>query len=389
MRDTLSLGRIRGVRVGVNWSILVMAVGLTAALAHNRFPYDHPGYSPAAYWTAAAVTAVLFLIGVLFHEIGHAVVARRLGLEVDGITLWIMGGMTRIEGETRSAGRELLVSGVGPVVSALVGGLCLGVGLLAHSFAIDPLAVEAAEWLGAINVALALFNIIPASPLDGGRVLHALVWALTRNRWLATRVASIAGIALGVVVFAAGCYLLFLRNDNLDGVVVAVLGWFLLVSARAEGRAGVVRHALDGVQVSDIMRPVVTAPGWFTVDALLANSDLPPGAVLMLEKWGEEGYGAVASIDALTTLPPQQRSAARGLDVGIPVSDLRQAQPGEPVVEALARVDGQHVLLAVDGGRTLGALLPADVERYVRTGSMPPSVARPPRLQDEPDAPVH
>jgi Zn-dependent protease len=372
MTDTFRLCRIRGVAVGLNWSVLAMAVLLTTGLANSRLPLDRPGYPTAAYWLAGSAATVVLLAGVLVHELAHAIVARRAGMQVGGITLWFMGGMTRIEGEARKPAVELGVSGIGPLVSAAIGGLCWLAHLVGSQLGMDPLPLDALGWLALINVGLAAFNLLPAAPLDGGRVLHAGVWALTRDRWRATQAASRAGMLFGLIVGAAGA-VLFVRGDSIDGLLVAGLGWFLFISARAEEQLGAARRLLDGVTVADLMRPVRAAPGWLTVDTLLARPATPPGAVLMLEAWAEPGYAGVVSRDTLEAVPLLRRSALRALDVAVPIQEVRGAGPGDDVLDALTRHDGERLLLVIDGGRTVGALLPADVERCLQAGVRPPS----------------
>ena len=197
MNDSVRLGRIAGVRVGLNWTLLAMVALVAGGLADNRFAFEAPGYSTAAYAAAGAITALVLLFGVLLHELGHAVIARRVGLQVDGITLSWMGGVTRIEGDAHSPAAEFAIAGVGPMVSAAFGGLLWAARVLVEGAGGGRLAVSALAWLAAINLVLAVFNLLPASPLDGGRVLHSVVWGITRDRWRATRVAASAGVALG------------------------------------------------------------------------------------------------------------------------------------------------------------------------------------------------
>lgn len=371
MTDTVRLGRIRGIPVGVNWSLLVIVALFAAGLAANRFPYDAPGYSGTAYAIAGALTAVALLFTVLLHEIGHAVVARRAGLTVDGITLSWMGGITRIEGDAKGPGSELAIAGVGPLVSLVAGGVCWAAWALAVHSGATGLVVSAVGWLGIVNVVLAAFNLVPAAPLDGGRVLHAAVWAATGSRWKASRAASRAGIGLGVIVVALGSYEVLSRRNAISGIFFMVLGWWLLAAARDEEQGANVRHALDGVAVSDLMRPVASAPGWMTMDAFVERyANARPGWVWLLEKWGG-GYSGVVAGEAVFTVPRPQWTSLRPADVAVPVSAAAPAAPGEALIEALARTNGRQLLLAVDSGRTVGAVLPSDVETLVRFGRRP------------------
>ncbi|HUC14121.1 MAG TPA: site-2 protease family protein, partial [Acidimicrobiales bacterium] len=173
MEDTLRFGKVAGVKVGANWSIFALAAIVAYFLANSRLPSDVPGYTHGAYWVAGSLTAVALLVGVLVHEVAHAVAARRAKLHVDGITLWFMGGVTRIESDSRKPSIELVVSLVGPLASGVLGGISFGLAGLAQLAGWD-LAAGSLRWLGVINVLLGAFNLLPASPLDGGKVLHGL-----------------------------------------------------------------------------------------------------------------------------------------------------------------------------------------------------------------------
>jgi Zn-dependent protease len=193
MKDGLRLGRIAGVNVGLHWSLLLIGLLLAAGLAGGRLPVDAPGYASAEYVVAGAAAAVVFLAGVLAHELSHAVVARREGISVAGITLWLLGGVTRMTSEPATPRAELVISGAGPFTSFVLGVVLVGAGIALRAAAISPLFVAVLAWLGAINLVLAVFNVLPGIPLDGGRLLHAFVWSRRGDRLHATRVASRAG----------------------------------------------------------------------------------------------------------------------------------------------------------------------------------------------------
>lgn len=367
MNDTVRLGRLMGVPVGLNWSLAVIVGIFAFGLAANRFPVDAPGYGPAAYDIAGAATAVALLGAILLHELGHAVVARSFGLEVEGITLSWMGGVTRIVGDTASPSRELSVAAIGPAISLVIGGLVGGVAALASAAGAASLVVSALAWLALINVVLALFNLVPASPLDGGRILHAAVWGATRSRWRATKVASGAGILLAGAVIALGAFDLLSGGAQLNGVFILILGWWLLNATRSEEQLATIHHILEGMPVHDVMRPVGAAPGWLTAEDFLARYVAQhPSWVWLLESW-QGGYSGVVSGEALAAAP-LPRGTFRPADVAVPVAAVAGASPDEEVLAALERTGGSQVLLVVEGGRTVGAVLPSDVDAIVKRG---------------------
>lgn len=379
MKDTIRLGRVGGVSIGLNWSLVVIVLLLALGLADNQFPHDAPGASNAAYAVAGAITAVVLLIAVLLHELGHAYVARRFRMKVDGITLSWLGGITRIEGDARSPGVELAIAAVGPVVSAVFGGILLLVRMPLAAAGGHELVAAALAWLGVINLALAVFNLVPASPLDGGRILHAATWKLTRDRWKATRVASLAGVGLGAVLMVVGFSRLLTVGGEFYGLVLLVLGFWIMMSARSEEQAAQVTAALEGLQMADLMRPVGAAPGWMTVRSFIEHYDSPhPGWVWLLERWDGPGYSGLVAGEDLRQLPPARWDSLRPGDLALPVDLAGAARAREPVLDGLRRTGGQKVLLVIEDGRTVGAVLPSDVQVLLRSGQRPATGSRRP-----------
>ncbi|MDQ2726593.1 MAG: site-2 protease family protein [Actinomycetota bacterium] len=377
MKDTVRMGRMGGVPVGLNWSLVVVAGLLAFVLARDRLPYDAPGYGTGSYAVAGLLTAAGLLATVLAHELGHAVVARKADLRVDGITLSWIGGITRIEGEASGPLVEAGIAGIGPLVSLLIGGglWALRIGLSAAG--VGHLVAAAIGWLAVINVVLAVFNLLPAAPLDGGRLLHAVAWRITGDRWRAGRLASTTGVALGVLVLLVGAYEAatgHTAGDTFNALVTGVLGWWLIVAARAERQVAAVHRVLDGCRCADVMRTVQAGPGWVTIDTFLAGCPVEhrsSGPMWLLEGWGEAGYVGVVTAETLAAIPATQRHLLRPIDVAIPVTEAAGAGPADDVLETLASSTGARVILVIDGGRTVGAIVPADVDVLVHIGRRP------------------
>jgi Zn-dependent protease/CBS domain-containing protein len=241
MGDTLSLGRIAGVRIGVNWSWLVVFALITWTLAEGVFPSTNPGQSTGTYIAMAVSAAFLFFLALLLHELGHALQARREQVEIDGITLWLFGGVARFKGEMPSAGAEFRIAIAGPAVTLVLAALF---GLVAVALPLPEVVDGVAAWLGFTNLVLLLFNMLPALPLDGGRVLRSLLWM---------RSGDLAGATSSATVV----------DGAFTGAWFAFIGWFLLQAATAEARWVFARQALAGTSVRDLMTrdPVTVAPG--------------------------------------------------------------------------------------------------------------------------------
>jgi Zn-dependent protease len=369
MNDSIRLGRVAGVQVGLNWSLIAMVVLVAYELAENRFSFEAPGHSGGAYAVAGVVTAVGLLVGVLLHELGHAVLARRSGLAVDGITLSWMGGVTRIEGEAIRPRTEFVIAGIGPAVSAAFGGLLWLAHIGLKALGANELVLAAVAWLAAINVVLAVFNLLPAAPLDGGRILHALVWAVARDRWRATRVAAVTGIGLGIGIVMLGFYFTSRSGSLANGLFVGAVGWWIVISARSELGYGAVHKALDGVSIGEVMRPIGAAPAWITVRSFADGFAGPrPGWVWLLESWGG-GYEGVLSGDSLSRVPFPQWDHVRPADIALPISSTTGAAPEENTLDVLTRTGGKDVIIVVKDGRSIGAVMPSDLEAMVRMAS--------------------
>lgn len=364
--STFPLGRIAGVRVRAHWSVVIVLAMLTWVLGSDVLPATAPGYGTGGYWAAALATAVCFLGSLLAHEMTHALIARRFGLQVNGITLWALGGMAELAGEPPNPKADLLVAGGGPVTSLVIGGICLGGGLLLDGTA-PLLLVAGLVWLGATNILLAVFNLLPGTPLDGGRVLRSAVWRATGNRTRAVTVAARTGQVLGVLLIAAGvAELVFWRR--LNGLWLAVVGWFLISSARSELAAERTHSRLGAIRIRSVMdtQPVL-APGWWTIDTFMER--VAPGTrrrVFPVMSFDGDMVG-LTSLAELSGFTAQNRGELRIADV------CRDAPPrvaaDELVVNTLSRTPmrpGLDLLVVMDHDELVGVVDADDLSRSMQ-----------------------
>jgi Zn-dependent protease/CBS domain-containing protein len=255
MRPSIRLGRIFGIDIGLHYSWLIIAVLIVFSLsAHFRF--TNPQWGPAVVWSLAAVTALLFFASILAHELAHAAVARRRGLPVKSITLFALGGVANMGKEPDDAKSEFWIAAAGPITSILLGLMFLGLAAAAGSspWTGTPRSPLWAGfvWLGYINIVLAVFNMIPGFPLDGGRVLRAIVWKITGDGVKATQVAGRIGQGIAVLFIVFGFFRFFAAAD-FGGLWLAFIGWFL-AEAAASSQIGVqTSNALAGARVGDVM----------------------------------------------------------------------------------------------------------------------------------------
>ncbi|MFG1832125.1 site-2 protease family protein [Micromonospora chersina] len=371
MRASFRLGRIAGVPVGVNWSVLVIFLLIAWALSASQFPRAYPGHSAVAYVAAGLAAAVVFFLGLLAHEVAHAVVAKRNGIDVEGITLWLFGGVSELKGEARDPGAELRIAGVGPLVSLIIGVFFGAIAALLALAGAHGLLLGALSWLAGINVLLAIFNVLPAAPLDGGRLLRAAVWKATGDRTKASVVAARAGWVLGALLIGLGLWQ-FLAGSGVGGLWLALIGWFLIGAAGMEERQARMGSALRGIRVAEVMTPQPqTASGEMTVADFVdhylfayRHSALP---------LTEEGRPVgLVTLDRVRGIPTDRRASTTLAEVACRADELVLANPDEQLTDLLPRLsqcaDGRA--LVVTDQRLVGIVSPSDISRAVQRGSM-------------------
>ena len=366
MRDSFTLGRIAGIRVGLHWSWLVVFALLVWTLARGIFPQTNPGLERGTYVAMALVAAVLFFLSLLLHEYGHALEARREGLEIDGITLWLFGGVAKFRGMFPSAGSEFRIAIAGPLVSLALGGLFVAVGLVGDF----PGSVEGvAAWLGYINLILLVFNLLPALPLDGGRVLRSALWAARGSFDSATRIAASIGRGFGYLFIAAGVALLIFQGA-FSGAWLAFMGWFLLQAAAAEDRYLIARQALGGLRVRDLMvrDPVTASP-----DATLGEfmDDIVWNRRYTTYPVASDGQAiGLLPFRCIAAVPRRDWDARKVRDCMVPRERVPVVEPEDELVDAAGALSESDVrrALVVDGDRLVGLVSVTDVARALELG---------------------
>ena len=371
--DEISLGRIAGFPVAMNWSVLIIAWLLTWSLATGGLPHGAPGHTPSTYWIAAAAAAATFLASVLAHELAHALVARGRRVEVTGVTLWMFGGVASLSHEPSTPADDLRIAAAGPLTSLVLAGAFGGASLAIEATTVPHILVSVAGWLAGVNLMLGLFNLLPGAPLDGGRVLRAILWRVRGDRHRAALVAASGGTVIGYGLIGLGLAQ-FLVVGGVGGLWLVFVGWFLLSAARAESMHERTRHALAGVTAADAMTPATRwIPEWLTVADAFDRFALTE----RLDAWPVEGLDGqtkgVVTLAHLRAVPAAERSANRVSEITIPIRGLRQVQPSSSVDELLNAPDALDAspVLVTDAGRVVGILTNADLERVagLRLGS--------------------
>jgi Zn-dependent protease/CBS domain-containing protein len=373
------IGRLAGVPIGLHPLWLVIVGLLTWSLGEVWFPEAAPGIRPEAAYALGLLSALTLFAGILLHELGHAVVARRRGVEVEEIDLWLLGGVARLKGEPGRPQDELLFALAGPAVTLLLGAGFATARLLAGG---------APDWLRAfldyqlqVTIAILLLNLLPAFPLDGGRALRSALWWRSGDRRRSTELAATAGRLFGLAMITLG--VLAFGSGLVGGLWFAVIGGFLFVAAGAEAQASAFTALFAGMRVEDLMsRPAVTIPAYLSVaDAITAC--VLPALFSAYPVEDDEGLAVgIVRLDALRAVPP----AERGRRTVLAITDRDRELLVAPTmaisellsVPAFARV-GRAVVVGA-GATVAGIISVTDLERMRTLRSLQPAAVRTPGL---------
>jgi Zn-dependent protease len=362
----IPLGRIAGFPVNANWSVLVILWLFTWSLA-STLPTTAAGYPAGSYWIAGACGATVLLASLLAHELAHAIVARRAGITVLGVTLWIFGGVTRLGGEAKTPQTAFRIAVAGPATSLLLAALFAGAGMGLRILGVGHLAVGVAWWLAGINALLGIFNLLPGAPLDGGQVLRAWLWRRHGDPTRAAVGAARAGRTLAFVLIAFGL-LEFLAGAMVAGVWLAFIGWFIFTAAHTDEASALTRNALTGLRVSEAMTSNPhTAPAWITVQDFIERYLLGDRHSAYPVKDRNGSISGLITLAQLRQVEPSNRSTTLVGEIAVPLSGVPTATPDEPVTALLERLASGHGsrALVVDGAYVVGIVTPSDLTRLV------------------------
>jgi Zn-dependent protease len=257
MRSSVKLGKVSGIEIGLHYSWFIIAALVVFSLV-ERFRQANASWTRGEIWTVALVTAALFFISLLLHELAHSWVAQKRGLRVKAITLFALGGVSQIQDDSPDAKTEFWVAIAGPIASLMIGLVCLNIALeLGWHRSAEPQSALTGilVWLGYINITLAVFNMIPAFPLDGGRVLRSVIWVITKDAGGATRIAARVGQVVAFFFILDGIWRYF-SGAGLGALWIAFIGWFLMDAARASATQSAGPARVRDVGVSDVASTV-------------------------------------------------------------------------------------------------------------------------------------
>jgi len=366
MQGSFRLFRIAGVDIEIHWSWLLVFVFLTWTLAAGLFDQEFEGWTRTERWVAASATSIVFFGSILAHELSHSIVANRLGIPVRRITLFVFGGVSHLESDSRTPREEFLIAIAGPATSFVIAALLGGLWVILSPIR-EPAAV-AAGYLAIANAVIGVFNLIPGFPLDGGRVLRAVLWGVTNGLLRATRLASWVGTIVAYGLMALGIAVMLLTGEILSGVWFILIGWFLRNAAESSYQQVLMRHLLGSVPVRSLLdRSYEWVDPHMTLQTLLDDHILPRSARYFPVS-GVAGLGGVVTLRDVQRFPRTAWPSTTVLQAMTPAERVAVTSPAVSLDEALQLMLRHNVsqLPVVEGGTLLGFVTRSDIMRTVK-----------------------
>jgi Zn-dependent protease len=373
MTSSIQLGRVLGIPVGVHWGALIVAGLFAVSLATSALASLAPGAAPGIRFGVASVGVVVFFACILAHEIGHAVVALRHGVAVEGITLWVLGGMAKLERQPPTAKAELQIAVAGPAVSMALGAFFAALAIIGAAVADGRLLIVVLSWLAGVNLILGVFNLLPAAPLDGGRVLSALLWRRSGDAEGARITAARCGLVLGLIMVAGGVYLLVFLSP-LQGVTNLAIGTLVYLAAASEIVNATLRRRLTTTTVGELHtpHPFAVADTAMVHQLLLAAGPHGGSTAHPVTRWDQQPIGYVVPDWAASLSEPERTWTPVGA-LMIGADRIGAALTTEPVAHVLDRLSDSHGVLRTHdraGAHPVGTL----TDRQIRPLLTPPTL---------------
>jgi Zn-dependent protease/CBS domain-containing protein len=366
MKGSFKIGKIKGILIEVNASWFVIFALVTYTLASGYFPVYYPDFDPTTRWVSSSAIALLFFVSVLLHELSHSLVSLKLGMPVKSITLFIFGGIAQIEQEPDEPMKELKMAIAGPGMSIFLFGLFLLLSIIFKNFGAPEAAVVSLGYLSTINLSLAIFNLVPAFPLDGGRVLRAIIWRFTGNLQKSTKITSAMGSIFGYFLIAFGV-LLLLNNYIINGIWLVFIGWFINQMSKDSYQSMLLSDIFDKINIREFMTgKVVTVDRSMSVQELVDNYFYKyKFAIFPVSQDGRIiGIVSAASVKQLET---GARSQATVGSITTPLSDKLIISPDDIVSTAMTRLRSNGIgrVLVMDQNNLLGIVSNTDILNYL------------------------
>src|ERR1041385_7397812 len=370
MKAQIKLGRIFGVEIGLHYSWFIIALLITFSLV-GHFEANNPTWSDGLRWAVAIITAILFFAAIVVHELSHAIVAKMRGLPVRSITLFALGGVAQIEKDAADAKTEFWMGIIGPITSFVIGIICLALALvLGWTPSAMPQTPVAAMlmWLGVINIGLAIFNMVPGFPLDGGRVLRGLIWMITGNAKRATTIAARVGQVIAFLMILYGV-MQFFSGAGFNGLWLAFIGWILLSASRESYAQMVIAEGLRGLRVGDVMsRDYLSVEAYSNLQTFAEEHLMRTGRRFFVVNLNGRPEGIITPAE-IAAVPRARWPYTTVADVMQPLDRVRSVRADTPVTDALELMGSHDLnqLPVITDGSVVGVISRAHVLQLIQT----------------------
>jgi len=364
---SVNIGKILGIPIRIHWTLWLVFVLIAWSLAVGYLPSTYPTLSSTEDWIVGVVSAILLFVSVLLHELSHSYIAKKNGLPIARITLFFFGGVSEMSEEPKDPGLEVRMAAAGPLTSFAIAGVLGGLWIAGRLLTFPTAVIAILGYNALINVGLGAFNLIPAFPLDGGRVLRGSLWRGSRNLLRATRSATRVSEILSLIIIAAGLLLIVVTADFVSGIWIIFLGWFIRSGAETSLQQTQVSEALHGVKVGDIMtRNLLTVPPGLTVQQLVNEYFLvhPHGGYPVVQ--GDQLLGIV-TMSSVRSIPRERRELETVSQAMVPFERIVTISPMESAVDAMQKITQANVgrLLVTEGPKILGVVTRGDLMKTI------------------------
>ena len=354
MKNSFQIGKIFGISIRIDYTWFVVFALIVWTLGSHYFPKQYPSWSQSIYWLMGIITAIIFFASIIAHELAHSLVSKSKGLPVHSITLFIFGGVAEIADEPKKPGAEFFMAIAGPLTSF---GVAIIFWLLSMVSGHNRTPFSAMMlWLSLINMTIAVFNLIPGFPLDGGRILRSIIWKITGNLRTATRSASVVGRIVAYLFILWGIWRIFAFNDVFGGIWIAFIGWFLENAASTSYRQMTLKDTLQGMKVRDIMMSDCTVlPNYLTVRELVDNYILHSNNQCFPVSDGGQIVGII-TLQMIKEIPQDQWATITMGDAMIPLDKIISVHPDEEVFAVMQKMAVEQIyqLPVMENGRLIG-----------------------------------
>lgn len=371
MKNAIRLGKIKGIEIEINYSWLIVFGLITYLLATSYLPTMYPGWQVGLQWAIGGTMALLLFVSVLFHELSHSLVSKKLGVDVKKISLFIFGGVSQMEEEPDEPKKELKIAFAGPAMSLFQAALFLLLSTVLRNAGIPEVLMAIFVYIYSVNFVLAIFNLIPAFPMDGGRVLRAIIWHFSKNLEKATKIASSIGGMFGYLLIFLGIFLI-LGGDLINGIWFLFIGWYIHQTSQSAYQYTIMTNRFNKIHVSEFMtEKVMAVDDHLSVQELVDNYFYKHKYTTFPVIRNGEAIGIV-NIDSVRKIPKESWSRTAVGSITTPLGDSLVVSPDDTVTTAMEKILGNTIgrVLVMDHAKLIGIVSKTDMLNYIKIQNM-------------------